>query len=97
MLWRAAFSIPPLRTAMASSGKASTLLSRLLWPTSRETASDVEQQIHTLRAAGHGCKLISQRTGVSRSTVRRLLKGPETIPKTEPVNPAASAAVDAVL
>jgi DNA invertase Pin-like site-specific DNA recombinase len=41
----------------------------------REVANDLEQQIQTLRAAGHGYKVIVQRTGVSRSTVRRILKG----------------------
>src|SRR5712664_3511010 len=63
----------------------------------RELANDVEEQIHTLRAAGSGYKVISQRTGVSRSTVRRILKGAERMPKTQPVTPATSIAVEAVL
>lgn len=46
---------------------------------------------------GQGYKVISQQTGVSRSTVRRILKGAESMPKTQSVNPAASVAVDAVL
>jgi putative DNA-invertase from lambdoid prophage Rac len=63
----------------------------------REVANDVEQRIRTLRAAGLGYKVISQRTGVSRSTVRRILKGAETMQKTQPLNPAPSVPADAVL
>ncbi len=47
----------------------------------------MEQQIFTLRSAGYGYKAISQTTGVPRSTVRRILKGAESMPKIELVNP----------
>src|SRR5713101_583253 len=63
----------------------------------REIANDVEQRIRTLRAAGHGYRVITQRTGVSRSTIRRILKGAETMPKNQAVTPATSVAADAVL
>src|SRR5256885_8525117 len=62
----------------------------------REIAQDVEQRIRALRAGGSGYKLISQQTGVARSTVRRVLKGAETISKNRPVNPAMSIALDAI-
>ena len=63
----------------------------------REVLNDVEQRIFTLRADGCGYKAISQATGVPRSTVRRILKGAETMPKTQPVNPVASIPADAIL
>ena len=63
----------------------------------REVANDVEQQILRLRSAGCGYKVISQRTGVPRSTIRRLLKGAENMPKIEPLNPAPSIPADAIL
>lgn len=63
----------------------------------REIANDVEHRIRTLRAAGHGYHVITQQTGVPRSTVRRILKRAESMPETQPVNRAVSVAVDAVL
>ena len=63
----------------------------------REVASDLERRILTLRSAGHGYKAISQTTGVPRSTVRRILKGAESIPKSQPLTPALSIPADAVL
>src|SRR5713101_989452 len=63
----------------------------------REVANDVEQQILVLRANGHGYKVIANRTGVPRSTIRRILKGAETMPKNQAVTPATSVAADAVL
>ena len=63
----------------------------------REVGNAVEQQILNLRANGHGYKVIAQRTGVPRSTVRRILKGAESMPKTQPLNPALPVAADAVL
>jgi DNA invertase Pin-like site-specific DNA recombinase len=63
----------------------------------REVGDDMEQQILALRANGHGYKIIAQRTGVSRSTIRRILKGAESMPKTQPLNPASSVPADAVL
>ena len=62
----------------------------------REVANDVEHQILTLRSAGLGYKAISLATGVARSTVRRVLKGAESMPKTEPVNPVPSIPADAI-
>lgn len=53
----------------------------------REVASEIAHRILALRAAGQGYKTISQSTGVPRSTVRRILKGAESIPKTQPLNP----------
>jgi hypothetical protein len=50
-----------------------------------------------LRSTGHGYKAISQTTGVPRSTVRRILKGAESMQKTEPLNPVPSIAADAIL
>ncbi len=63
----------------------------------REVANDVQERILTLRAEGHGYKAISQATGVPRSTVRRVLKGAETMPKTQPLNPTVSVSAGAVL
>jgi DNA invertase Pin-like site-specific DNA recombinase len=63
----------------------------------REVANDVEQQIRALRTAGHGYKLISQRTGVARSTVRHILKGAESMLESQSLNPAVSVAGGAVL
>jgi len=63
----------------------------------REVGDEMEQQILALRANGHGYKVIAQRTGVPRSTVRRILKGAESMPKTQPLNPAPSVPADAVL
>ena len=63
----------------------------------REVATELEQQILTLRSTGQGYKAISQTTGVPRSTVRRILKGAESMPKIEPVNPVPSIAAEAVL
>jgi DNA invertase Pin-like site-specific DNA recombinase len=63
----------------------------------REVATELEQQILTLRSTGHGYKAISQTTGVPRSTVRRILKGAGSMPKIEPLNPVPSIAADAVL
>jgi putative DNA-invertase from lambdoid prophage Rac len=63
----------------------------------REMANDVEQRIRQLRADGYGYKVISQRTSVARSTVRRLLMGAKSIAKNQPVNPATSAPVSAIL
>jgi hypothetical protein len=57
----------------------------------------MEQQIVALRARGHGYKVIANRTGVPRSTVRRILKGAESMPKTQPLNPMPSVPADAVL
>jgi DNA invertase Pin-like site-specific DNA recombinase len=62
----------------------------------REVATELEQQILALRLAGNGYKAISQTTGVPRSTVRRILKGAETMPKIEPLNPVPSIPADAV-
>jgi DNA invertase Pin-like site-specific DNA recombinase len=63
----------------------------------REVGNDVEQRILALRATGHGYKVIANRTGVPRSTVRRILKGAKSIAKTQPLNPASSVAAGAVL
>ena len=63
----------------------------------REVGNDMEQQILALRANGHGYKIIAQRTGVSRSTVRRILKGAESMLKIQSLNPAPSIPADAVL
>ena len=63
----------------------------------REVANELEQQILMLRSGGHGYKAISQTTGVPRSTVRRILKGAESMPKIEPVNPVPSIPAGAVL
>ena len=63
----------------------------------REVAADAEEQIHALRRDGHGFKVIANRTGVPRSTVRRILKGAETMPKTQPLNAAPSTPADAIL
>ena len=63
----------------------------------REVGNDMEQQILNLRANGHGYKIIANRTGVSRSTVRRILKGAKSIPKSQLLNPALSIPADAVL
>ena len=63
----------------------------------REVGNEMEQQILALRADGHGYKVIAQRTGVSRSTVRRILKGAESMPKIQPVSPMPSVPADAVL
>ena len=63
----------------------------------REVATELEQQILTLRSTGHGYKAISQTTGVPRSTVRRILKGAESTPKIEPLTPVPSISTDAVL
>jgi hypothetical protein len=52
----------------------------------RDVANDVQERILTMRASGHGYKAISQATGVPRSTVRRILKGAETMPKTQAAN-----------
>src|SRR6266853_1877461 len=49
----------------------------------REVGNEIEQQILALRAKGHGYKIIAQRTGVPRSTIRRILKGAESMPKTQ--------------
>jgi hypothetical protein len=49
------------------------------------------------RLHGHGYKVIANRTGVPRSTVRRVLKGAENMPKTQSLNPTQSIPVDAVL
>jgi hypothetical protein len=57
----------------------------------------MEQRILALRASGHGYKAISQTTGVPRSTVRRILKGAESMPKIESLNPVPSIPADAVL
>jgi len=57
----------------------------------------MEQGILTLRANDHGYKVIASRTGVPRSTIRRILKGAETMPKTQPLNPVQSIPADAVL
>ena len=63
----------------------------------REVGNEMEQQILALRADGHGYKVIAQRTGVARSTVRRILKGAESMPKIQPVSPMPSVPADAVL
>src|SRR5713101_1456888 len=63
----------------------------------REVANDMEDRILALRANGHGYKVIANRTGVPRSTIRRILKGAETMPKNQAVTPATSVAADAVL
>jgi DNA invertase Pin-like site-specific DNA recombinase len=63
----------------------------------REVVNDMEQRILALRASGHGYKAISQTTGVPRSTVRRILKGAESMPKIESLNPVPSIPADAVL
>jgi DNA invertase Pin-like site-specific DNA recombinase len=63
----------------------------------REVVNEMEQRILALRAIGHGYKAISQTTGVPRSTVRRILKGAKSMPKTEPLNPVPSIAEDVVL
>src|SRR5258708_19464022 len=63
----------------------------------REVGDEMEQRILALRANGHGYKVISQTTGVSRSTIRRILKGAESMPKTQPINPVQSVPADAVL
>jgi DNA invertase Pin-like site-specific DNA recombinase len=60
-------------------------------------ATELEQQIIMLRSNGHGYKAISQTTGVPRSTVRRILKGAESMPKIEPLTVVPSIAEDAVL
>jgi putative DNA-invertase from lambdoid prophage Rac len=63
----------------------------------REVVNDMEQRILALRASEHGYKTISQTTGVPRSTVRRILKGAESMPKIEPVSLVPSIVEDAVL
>ncbi len=56
----------------------------------REVASEIADRMLKLRAAGNGYRTISQITGVPRSTVRRVLKGAESIPKIQCVNSAVS-------
>src|SRR5437016_6538860 len=63
----------------------------------RKVGNDMEQRILTLRSNGHGYKVISQRTGVARSTVRHILKGTETMLKTQALTPAPSIAADTIL
>ncbi len=62
----------------------------------REVGDDMEQRILALRANGHGYKVIANRTGVRRLTIRRILRGAETMPKSQPLNPTPSIPVDAV-
>jgi putative DNA-invertase from lambdoid prophage Rac len=62
----------------------------------REVANDVQERILTLRVEGYGYKAISQATGMPRSTVRRILKGAETMPKIERANPAVSVPAEAI-
>jgi DNA invertase Pin-like site-specific DNA recombinase len=63
----------------------------------REVGDEMEQQILALRANGHGYKAIAQRTGVPRSTIRRILKGAESMLKIQLLNPVQSVPADAVL
>jgi len=63
----------------------------------REFGNEMEQRILALRANGHGYKVISQLTGVPRSTIRRILKGAESMSKSQPLNLAPSVPADVVL
>jgi putative DNA-invertase from lambdoid prophage Rac len=63
----------------------------------REVANDVAQRILALRANGHGYKVIAQHTGVPRSTIRRILKGAESMQKSQSPSPVPSIPADAVL
>ena len=69
----------------------------------REIVSEVEARIAALGREGQGYKVIARAVGVSRSTVRRLLKcpthakqGAESIPQSELPTPALSVAVTAI-
>ena len=69
----------------------------------REIVSEVEARIAALGREGQGYKVIARAVGVSRSTVRRLLKcrahakqGAESIPQSELPTPALSVAVTTI-
>jgi DNA invertase Pin-like site-specific DNA recombinase len=61
----------------------------------REITSATVAEIAALRGQGQGYKVIAKAVGVSRSTVRRLLKGALSGPQSEIPTPALSVAIGA--